>query len=54
MVRFACDLDFEVEPGTSALAAAEAAAIEDVAPERSFYELRRLVAGPAAATRASS
>ena len=51
MVRFACDLDFQVEPGTSALAAAEAARIDGVAPERSFYELRRLVAGPDAAAR---
>ncbi len=47
MVRFACDLDFRIEPGTSALAAAEATRLEGVAPERSFYELRRLVAGPA-------
>ncbi|HZO61047.1 MAG TPA: HD domain-containing protein [Solirubrobacterales bacterium] len=47
MVRFACDLDFEVEPETGALAAAAAAGLQDVAPERSFYELRRLVAGPA-------
>ena len=46
MVRFACDLNFRIEPGTSALAAAEATRLEGVAPERSFYELRRLVAGP--------
>ena len=47
MARFACELDFEVEPNTHTLAAAEAARIDTVAPERSFYELRRLVAGPA-------
>jgi putative nucleotidyltransferase with HDIG domain len=47
MARFACDLGFEVEPGTAALAAAAAPAIRDVAPERCFYELRRLIAGPA-------
>jgi putative nucleotidyltransferase with HDIG domain len=47
MVRFACDLDFDVEPGTAALAATAAQGMQDVAPERSFYELRRLVAGPA-------
>ena len=46
MARFACDLDFEVDPRTSALAAAESARIGEVAPERSFYELRRLIAGP--------
>jgi putative nucleotidyltransferase with HDIG domain len=47
MVRFACELEFQVEPGTSALAAAAAPQVEGVAPERSFYELRRLIAGPA-------
>ena len=46
MARFACELDLRVEPGTSALAAAESARIGEVAPERCFYELRRLVAGP--------
>ncbi len=47
MVRFACDLDFQVEAGTRALAKAEAPRVEGVAPERSFYELRRLIAGAA-------
>ena len=47
MVRFACDLSFQVEPETAALATAAAAGLVGVAPERSFYELRRLVAGPA-------
>ena len=47
MARFACDLGFAVEQGTSALAAADSGRIEEVAPERSFYELRRLLTGPA-------
>ena len=46
MARFATDLAFEVDAGTAALAAAESARIGEVASERSFYELRRLVAGP--------
>jgi len=46
MARFAVDLDFEVDPGTRTLAGAEATRIGDVAPERSFYELRRLITGP--------
>ena len=46
MVRFACDLGFDVEPETAALAAATPAGLEQVAPERSFYELRRLISGP--------
>jgi putative nucleotidyltransferase with HDIG domain len=46
MVRFACDLAFEVDPETAALATASAPGLESVAPERSFYELRRLIAGP--------
>jgi poly(A) polymerase len=43
MARFACELDFEVEPATRALAAEGVSAIGTVAPERSFYELRRLI-----------
>ena len=46
MARFACDLGFEVDPETAALAAAQSTRIAEVAPERSFYELRRLVTGP--------
>jgi putative nucleotidyltransferase with HDIG domain len=46
MARFACDLGFEVETATARMAAAESARIDEVAPERSFYELRRLIAGP--------
>ena len=51
MARFAVDLDFEIDAGTSTLAAADSARIVDVAPERSFYELRRLVAGRRSAPR---
>ncbi len=43
MARFACELDFEVEPDTRALAAEGVSEIGTVAPERSFYELRRLI-----------
>ncbi len=46
LARFACDLGFRVDPATSALAGVEAPRIGEVAPERSFYELRRLIAGP--------
>ena len=43
MARIACELSFEVDDGTRRLAAASAAAIHAVAPERVFYELRRLI-----------
>ena len=43
MARLACELDLEPEPRTRALAVEAAGAITSVAPERSFYELRRLV-----------
>jgi len=43
MARFACELEFEVEPGTRTLAAEGVSAIGTVAPERSFHELRRLI-----------
>jgi poly(A) polymerase len=43
MARLACELGFEVEPRTRALAAEGASGIATVAPERSFYELRRLI-----------
>jgi poly(A) polymerase len=46
MARFACELGFEVDAHTRALARAQAAAIGRVSPERSFHELRRLVASP--------
>ncbi|MEX0993249.1 MAG: HD domain-containing protein [Solirubrobacterales bacterium] len=46
MARLACELGFEVEPQTLALATAHAAEIERVAAERVFYELRRVIASP--------
>jgi poly(A) polymerase len=44
MARLACELDFDVEESTRRLAAAAAPALAGVSPERSFYELRRLIA----------
>lgn len=44
MARLACDLEFEVDPGTRRLARESAARIRAVAAERSFYELRKLLA----------
>jgi poly(A) polymerase len=41
LARFACELRLDVDPETKRLAAAHANAIRSVAPERSFYELRR-------------
>jgi poly(A) polymerase len=46
MARFAAELGFEVEERTVALARASAPALAAVAPERSFYELRKLVTAP--------
>jgi poly(A) polymerase len=43
MARLACELGFDVEDGTRRLAAAAAPALAGVSPERSFYELRRLI-----------
>ena len=43
LARFACELGFDVEPATEALARRSAHRIGAVAPERSFYELRRLL-----------
>jgi poly(A) polymerase len=43
MARLACELGFEVDADTLELARAEAARIGEVSPERSFYELRKLV-----------
>jgi len=43
LARLACELDFEIEPGTAAAAAASAPALVDVAPERVFGELRRIL-----------
>jgi poly(A) polymerase len=44
--RFACELGLETEPGTRAAAAAEAARLRDVAQERVFAELRRVLGAP--------
>ena len=43
LARLACELGFEVEPGTVAAAAASAPALVGVAPERVFAELKRIV-----------
>jgi putative nucleotidyltransferase with HDIG domain len=43
LARLACELDFAVEPNTSAVAARSAPALEGVAPERVFAELKRIV-----------
>jgi poly(A) polymerase len=44
MARFASELGFAVEERTRRLARAEAQGLARVSPERSFYELRRLMA----------
>jgi poly(A) polymerase len=46
LARFAAELALDVDLGTQALAQRAAAGIAEVAPERSFYELRRLIAAP--------
>ena len=46
LARFAAELGLGADAGTAALARRAAAGIEGVAPERCFYELRRLVAAP--------
>ena len=43
MARLACELELEVDAGTRRLARESAARITEVAAERSFYELRRLL-----------
>ncbi|MGH2978619.1 MAG: HDIG domain-containing metalloprotein, partial [Solirubrobacterales bacterium] len=45
LARFASELGLASDPGTVALAQRAAPRIETVAPERSYYELRRLIAG---------
>jgi poly(A) polymerase len=44
VARLATELRFEVEPATAEAVRAHAAALRDVAPERVFAELRRIVA----------
>jgi putative nucleotidyltransferase with HDIG domain len=43
LARLACELHFEIEPDTAAAAAASAAGLATVAPERIFGELKRIV-----------
>jgi putative nucleotidyltransferase with HDIG domain len=43
LVRLACELGFAVDGATGAAAGASAAALADVAPERVFAELKRIV-----------
>jgi poly(A) polymerase len=43
LVRLACELDFSVDGATTATAGASAAALAQVAPERVFAELKRIV-----------
>ena len=43
VARLACELEFEVEPDTVAAARASAAALQGVAAERIFAELRRIL-----------
>jgi poly(A) polymerase len=46
--RLACELHLEPDPDTRASAAAEAGALSEVAPERVFGELKRIVVAPEA------
>jgi poly(A) polymerase len=43
LVRLACELGFSVDPGTVSAAASSAPALDGVAPERVFAELKRIV-----------
>ena len=43
LARLACELDFEVDPATAAAAAAGSDGLAEVAPERIFAELKRIV-----------
>jgi len=43
LARLACELEFVVDPGTLRLARASAPGLRDVAPERVFAELRRVL-----------
>lgn len=48
LARLACELSFSVDAGTLAAARVSAGALEAVAPERSFAELKRIVAADGA------
>jgi poly(A) polymerase len=43
LVRLACELDFEVEANTASVARRSAPGLRDVAPERIFNELKRII-----------
>jgi putative nucleotidyltransferase with HDIG domain len=45
LARLACELSFEIDPDTRAAAAASAGVLVEVAPERIFAELKRIVIG---------
>jgi poly(A) polymerase len=49
-VRLVTELDLELDPDTGAAVAANAARIDEVAPERVFGELKRVVTAPRART----
>jgi putative nucleotidyltransferase with HDIG domain len=44
LVRLRCELDFTIDPRTAAAAARAAGGLREVAPERIFAELKRLIA----------
>lgn len=48
LARLACELSFDVDPETLALARAGASGLDSVAAERVFAELKRVVCAPAA------
>jgi poly(A) polymerase len=48
LARLACELSFDVDPETLALARSGAPALDAVAPERVFAEFKRVVCAPAA------
>jgi putative nucleotidyltransferase with HDIG domain len=50
LVRLACELGFSIEPSTAEAAARSAPGLREVAPERVFGELKRLIASDRAAT----
>lgn len=43
LARLACELEFDVDPGTAAVATDNAPGLREVAPERIFGELKRLL-----------
>ena len=49
LARLACELDFEIEPGTARAARGAAPRLVKVSPERAFEELKRLICAERAA-----